>query len=105
VNDDVLEIIRKIQEARNPKYFIWNIIKDVDWFVSETYTDYLIGKKDDIIYFNYNLKKYVLYYSYDKIYVVLKTKYHLNEVNANELVVDMVSEHFKLKVDTTYVLA
>jgi hypothetical protein len=101
VKDDILDIVQKIQEARNPKYFLWNIIKDVEWFASEKYTNYLIGKKNDFVYFNYNLKNHTLFYDYKEIYNILITKYHLNELEANELVSGMVSEHFKLKVDTT----
>ena len=100
MEDDILDIVYKIQEARNPKYFLWQIIKDIEWLASEKYTDFLIGKKDDIVYFNYNLKSHALLYTYGKIYKVLETKYHLNEKNANELVGEMVSEHFKLNMDT-----
>ena len=71
------------------------------FFASEKYKNWLIGKKDEYIYFNYDTKNHTLYYSYYKIYQILSSKYHLNEVKANELVSGMVSEHFKLKVDTT----
>jgi hypothetical protein len=101
MEDEVLDIIQKIQEARNPKYFFWNIIKDLEWFTSDKYTNFLIGKKDDIIYLNYDKENHILYYDFYKIYKILESKYHLNEVSVNELVSDMVSEHFKLKVDTT----
>jgi basic membrane lipoprotein Med (substrate-binding protein (PBP1-ABC) superfamily) len=98
-NIDIL--IQKIQEARNPKYFLWNIIKNVEFFVAKYNSNILIGKKDGVIYFNYDEKNHVLYYSYDKIYQILSSKYHLNVLKANELVMDMVSKHFKLRVDTT----
>jgi signal peptidase I len=102
MEEETLDIIKKIQEARSPKYFLWNIIKDLEWFASERYTDYLIGKKGDIIYLNYDKENHILYYDFYEIYEILESKYHLNELEANKLVSGMVSEHFKLKVDTTY---
>ena len=101
MEEDTLDIIQKIQEARSPKYFLWNIIKDTEWYVSENDSDYLIGKKNNIVYFNYDLKKYILYYSFSKIHQILEEKYHLNDLNINKLVSSMVSEHAKLKVDTS----
>jgi hypothetical protein len=98
-NIDIL--IQKIQEARNPKYFLWQIVKDVEFFVSKYNSNILFGKKDDEIYFNYDIKNHTLYYSYEKIYQILSSKYHLNDLEANELVSGMVSEHFKIQVDTT----
>jgi hypothetical protein len=100
--NEIIDIIEKIQKHRNPKYFLWQIIKDVEWFTSEKYKSWMIGKKDNNIYFNYNKITHSLYYSYDNIYVILETKYHLNEVKANELVGDMVNEDFKLRVNTTW---
>ena len=101
MEENILDIIQKIQEVRNPKYFLWNIIKNVKFFTSKIYNGWLVGKKDDEVYFNYDIKNHILYYSYYKIYQILSSKYHLNEVKANELVSGMVSEHFKLKVNTT----
>ena len=104
MEENDLDIIYKIQEARSPKYFLWQIIKDLEWFASKKYSDNLLGKKDNIIYFNYDKENHVLYYSYYKIYQILESKYHLNEMNANKLVNDMVDEHFNLRVDTTLYL-
>jgi hypothetical protein len=104
MEEDILDIIRKIQEARSPKYFLWQIIKDTEWFDYKYDSDFLIGEKGDIVYFKYNKKKYFLYYNYDEIYTVLETKYHLNVLNANELVSGMVSEHTKMRVDTTIMM-
>ena len=102
MEEETLDIIQKIREARSPKYFLWNIIKETKWFASENHTDYLIAKKDDTIYFSYDEKTHTLYYGYNNIFRILETKYHLNESNSNKLVGEMVSEHFKLKVDTTH---
>jgi hypothetical protein len=101
MEEETLDIIQKIQEARSPKYFLWQILKETEWFASEKYDRILVGKYNDNIYFNYNIKKYILYYDFHKIYKILNIKYHLNELSVNELVSGMVSEHFKLKVDTT----
>ena len=101
MEEDILDIIYKIQEARNPKYFLWQIIKDMEWVDSKHNSNFLIGKKNDLVYFNYNKINHELWYSYNKIYSVLKTKYYLNEVKANKLVNSMVSERTKIKVDTT----
>ena len=100
MEEDILDIIRKIQEAKSPKYFLWQIIKDTEWVATNYNSDILIGEKGDIVYFNYNKKKNILYYNYE-IYQVLETKYHLNRLNVNELVGGMVSEHTKMRVDTT----
>jgi hypothetical protein len=99
MEEDSLDIIKKIQESRSPKYFLYNIIKDLEWFTSKNYEGWLIGKKDDIIYFNYNKENHTIQYSYIEIYQILKTKYHLNVVEVNELVGGMVCEHFKIMVD------
>lgn len=99
MEEDVLDIIYKIQEARNPKYFLWNIIKNMRWLKYKYNTIFLIGKKGKVVYFNYNKEKRALFYSYDKIYKILELKYHLNEQTANELVYNMVCEHTKLRVD------
>jgi hypothetical protein len=101
MEEDTLDLIEKIQEARNPKYFLWQVVKDTEFFKAKYNYNILIGEKNNIIYFNYDLKNHTLYYSYQNIYKILKTKYHLNEMRANELVSEMVSEHFKLRVDTT----
>ena len=101
MEEETLDIIQKIQEARNPKYFLWQIIKNMEWFASEKIDRWSIGKKDGIVYFDYDTKNHILYYDYFKIYQVLKTKYHLNDLTINELIKGMVSEHFKLRVDTT----
>ena len=101
MEEDISDIIRKIQEARSPKYFLWQIIKDTEWVTAKYNSNILVGKKNDVVYFNYDKKKYVLYYNFNKIYQVLETKYHLNILNANEIIGGMVSEHTKMRVDTT----
>jgi hypothetical protein len=102
MEEDVSDIIQKIQEARSPKYFFWSIIKDINWYKSEYDKNILIGKKYDIVYFNYDLKNYVLYYDFRKIHQILIEKYHLNEQTIKELIKCMVSEHTKLRVDTIF---
>jgi hypothetical protein len=97
--NNISDIIEKIQKHRNPKYFLLNIIKNIEWVTPENFNGWLIGKKDDISYFNYDTVNYNLYYDYDKIYVILETKYHFNKVNISELVCDVVGEHFKLKIN------
>jgi hypothetical protein len=99
--NNISDIIEKIQKHRNPKYFLWNFIKDIKWIELEKHNEWLIGKNDDIIYFNYNKINHILHYEYGKICSVLETKYHLNEEKANKLVGDMVGEHFKLTVNKT----
>jgi hypothetical protein len=98
-NIDIL--IQKIQEVRNPKYFLWQIVREIEWFSSEEYKIWLVGKKDEYIYFNYDTKNHTLYYDFYKIYQILSLKYHLNNLEANNLVSDMVGEQFKMKVNTT----
>jgi hypothetical protein len=102
MEEDILDIVYKIQEARSSKLFLWKIIKDTEFFVDKEFPNWLIGKKDDVIYFNYNEKNHTLCYSYEKIYQILSSKFHLNVLEANELVSGMVSEHFKIQVVTTY---
>jgi hypothetical protein len=66
MEEDILDVIRKIQEARSPKYFLWQIIKDIEWFNSKYKSNILVGKKNKVVYFNYNLKNHILYYNYVK---------------------------------------
>jgi hypothetical protein len=42
--DDTFDIIKKIQEARSPKYFLWQIIKDIEWVDSKYISKYLYKK-------------------------------------------------------------
>jgi hypothetical protein len=97
-NIDIL--IQKIREARNPKYFLWNLIKDLEWITSKdiVYNYFLIGNKNNINYFSYDSLNYVLYYNYDNIYRILKLKYHLDDLKIKKIVKDVVSEQFNLKI-------
>lgn len=53
------------------------------------------------VYMEYDKNSKILYYSYDKIYSVLESKFGLNSTQINELVKGMVGEHYKLEVNTT----
>ena len=68
-----------------------------------------LKNKDVIIYFignqvyaNYNTKNKYFYYSYYKIYSVLKSDFRHNNQKINELIQGMVDEHLKLGVVTPY---
>jgi hypothetical protein len=104
MEEDFDIMIEKIQDARSPKFFLWNLIKNLKWYASEGIADWLVGKKDGDIYFDYDIKNHTLYYSFDKIYQILSSKFHLNELKANNLIRSMVPEHFNLEVDTSYYL-
>jgi viroplasmin and RNaseH domain-containing protein len=99
--DDFDILIQKIQEARNPKYFLWQIIKDIEWVDSDKYVEWITGKKNGFVYFEYDKRRCSLHYSYTKIYKILESKYKLGEYSISNLLKELVSEQLSLPINST----
>lgn len=93
MEEDILDVIQKIQEARSPKYFLWNIIKNVKWVEYETIPNVVHGELNDLVYFYYDVEKKILHYNYFEIYLILKDMYNLNENHSSLLVLEMLKKH------------
>jgi hypothetical protein len=90
------------QDEERP-YEIWfkEMLINLEISRSTKYLDVLIYKKDDDILYNYNEENEHFWISYDKIWWIFETKYHLNYNEIRMLTKGMVEEHLNLKDITT----
>jgi hypothetical protein len=103
LNDDQIYIIEKyklgLHQDEEKDYEIWFKEQLTDLDINRSTKDYdiLIYKKDGITLYNYNEKNRYFWFDYDKIWIVFKSKFHLNSQEINLLTKGMVEEHLNLK--------
>jgi len=82
------------------KQFLSGLFRHFEAKKIEKYPDYIFYNINNERFADYNTKTKDFYYSYDKIYSVLKLEFGLNVQKINELIQDEVNEHLKLGVIT-----
>jgi hypothetical protein len=102
MEEDILDIIYKIQEARSPRTFIWNIIKKLKISESKYDKNISIFKIDDKVYFNYVKEENYLMYSLENLQHVIEKKYNLNEYESRALIKEVVRECFNNSIIKIY---
>jgi len=84
------------------KQFLSSLFRRFEVKTSEKYPNWKFYVINNERFADYNTKTKDFYYSYDKIYSVLKLEFGLNVQKINELIQDEVNEHLKLGVITPY---
>ena len=82
------------------KQFLSGLFRHFEAKKIEKYPDYIFYNINNERFVDYNTKTKDFYYSYVKIYSVLKLEFGLNVQKINELIQDEVNEHLKLGVIT-----
>jgi hypothetical protein len=108
LTDDQIYILEKyklgLHQDEEKTYEIWFKTMLVNLKVSRLMenSNELIYKKDGVVLYNYNLKTKIFLVDYDKIWIVFKSKFHLDYEEIILLTKYMIEKHLNLKGITTF---
>lgn len=95
MEEDVLDIIQKIQEARSPKYFIWTLIKNMKAYVEQFPTN-ISFVKDDSLILSYSLGEKDIYVNND-IIDTLRIKYNISQEQSLIIIKKLLNTHLRYR--------
>ena len=90
VDNDCLNIIKFIEDN------VLNLIQ----FNYPDYPEYIFYMKDDKNYLQYNIRNQELYVRYKWIWDVFYKQFKLGDTEIQQIMKDIVEDHYKLKVET-----
>jgi hypothetical protein len=101
--EEIRNKIKEIKWARlSPaERFLYPIFNGLTEHYLDNKPDSVFYKYKDEVYFKYDMKNNVFWFSYDKINQVLESKYDINYLEQREIIKDMMWEAFNFKVGTT----
>ena len=95
VDNDCLNIIK----------FIEDNILNLEKFLDPDYPSFIFYMKDGKCYLEYDTKNQYLYIRYEGIWDVFYKQFKLGDTEIQQIMKDIVEDHYKLKVKTTRLLS
>ena len=95
-------IMLKPKNMNDPKVWFKSLLNSLDQKVYDRYPNSIFYVKDNEVYMEYDKENGYLWISYDKIWSVFQLKYHMEDLQIQRFIKDMMEEHYKLRGLTPY---
>ena len=92
IDNDCLKIIK----------FIESNVLNLTEFKDPVYPDFVFYMKGDINMLQYNIKYKEVHVRYEGLCSVFSKQFNLEDTEIQQIIKDIVEEHYKLKVETVY---